>query len=139
MKEVFTVPEKLKDMLDLLEEQQVELAKAVRAAREQNDGEKHKFVDPKLSLALKDLASGYATLAREYRNWMGHMKTSLDRLSVGRKMQVMVNFVQDLPLGNRRDIYQVLARLESERSDRITLTVTDDFAQPELSRERDAE
>ena len=139
MKEIFTVPEKLKDMLDLLEEQQVELAAAVRAGREQNKGEKNKFIDPKLSMALKDLATGYSTLAREYRNWLGHMKTSLDRLSVGRKIQVMVQFVQDLPLGNRRDVYQVLAKLEAERADRIDLVVSDRFAQPEVTRERDAD
>jgi hypothetical protein len=137
MQEIFQVPEKLKAMLDLLDRQREALEKAERAVRELNSGEKHKFVDAKLTTAMRDISNAYATLGREYRNWLGHIKTNLDSLSLGRKMQVMVQFVQDLPLGNRREIYQILSTLESKRPDCITLEVTDQFAQPEEHRHDD--
>lgn len=130
MKEIFQVPEKLKAMLDLLDRQRESLERAERAIAEQNRGEKYQLVDAKLTTAMRDISNAYATLGREYRNWLGHVKTNLDNMSLGRKMQVMVQFVQDLPLGNRREIYQILGTLESKRPDCINLRITDEFAQP---------
>lgn len=130
MQEIFQVPEKLKAMLDLLDAQRESLTRVQAAVDAVNRGEKHQAVDTKLAVAMRDISNAYATLGREYRNWLGHVKTNLDNLSLGRKMQVMVQFVQDLPLGNRRDVYQVLAGLENKRPDCISLVVTDQFAQP---------
>lgn len=139
MQEIFQVPEKLKAMLDLLDRQRLSLERVEKALEETNRGEKHPMVDAKLTTAMRDLSNAYATLGREYRNWLGHVKTNLDNLSLGRKMQVMVQFVQDLPLGNRREIYQVLGTLESKRPDCINLTITDKFAQPEKVSDADDE
>ena len=133
MTEIFQVPEKLKAMLDLLDMQRLELEKHALAAKELNAGETHKFLDSKLNTALRDISNAYATLGREYRSWLGHVKTNLDSLSLGRKMQVMVQFVQDLPLGNRREIYTILGGLEAKRPDRIELTITDQFARPSVT------
>lgn len=133
MQEIFQVPEKLKAMLDLLDMQRLELEKHALAAKELNAGETHKFLDSKLNTALRDISNAYATLGREYRSWLGHVKTNLDSLSLGRKMQVMVQFVQDLPLGNRREIYTILGGLEAKRPDRIELTITDQFARPSVT------
>lgn len=137
MQEIFQVPEKLKAMLDLLDRQRKALEKVEAGLEETNRGQKYPMVDAKLTVAMRDLSNAYATLGREYRNWLGHVKTNLDSLSLGRKMQVMVQFVQDLPLGNRREIYQILGTLEAKRPDCITLTVTDQFAQPEEHRDGD--
>lgn len=122
MKEIFLVPDKLKSMLAVLERQQALLEAAQTAEPVSQEG--RPWIDPKLNKAVSELAGAYSTLAREYRNWLGHVKTNLDALSLGRKIQVMVQFTQDLALGNRRDLYEALARLESERPDGIKLNLT---------------
>lgn len=131
MVEVFQVPEKLRSMLALLERQQDTLTSMLaRDEKIREDGKTWAY-DGKLNKSIAELAGAYSTLAREYRNWLGHIKTNLDSLTLGRKLQVMVQFAQDLPIGNRRDLYKVLANLEAQRPDGFDITVTDKFAQPQ--------
>lgn len=128
MVEVFQVPEKLRAMLDLLERQQDTLTTMLARDEKLRAGGQTWAYDGKLNKSIAELAGAYSTLAREYRNWLGHIKTNLDSLTLGRKMQVMVQFAQDLPVGNRRDLYSVLAGLESKRPDGFEITITDKFA-----------
>lgn len=129
MVEIFQVPEKLKSMLDLLERQQDTLTQMLdRDERLRDEGRTWAY-DSKLNKSIAELAGAYSTLAREYRNWLGHIKTNLDSMTLGRKMQVMVQFTQDLPIGNRRELYAVLAGLEAARPDGFEMTISDKFAQ----------
>lgn len=77
---------------------------------------------------LRELATATVTLGKEVRAWSGHTRTQLDTMSPAKKAQVVLRFVQDLPLSGRRDFYEVLSRLEADRPDGLTLQLTDRFA-----------
>lgn len=77
----------------------------------------------------KELAAATSVLGREARQWAGHIRSSMDKMSPAQKARVVVQFIQnELPLGARRDLYLVLAKLESERPDGLTLDVHDKFS-----------
>jgi hypothetical protein len=78
--------------------------------------------------ALKELATAMSTLGKEARQWAGHQKSNLDKMSPAQKARVVVQFIlNELPLGARRDLYLVLAKNEAERPDGLNLTVVDRF------------
>lgn len=124
MKEIFQVPEHMQKMLAVLDENRQRLERAMSLGPLAGSfSEEH-------SAAAAELSRASATLGREMRNWLGATKTSLDKLTPGRKMQVFVEWAQGLPISIRRDLYTVLAGLEGERPDGLKVSVSDRFAEP---------
>ncbi len=118
MKEYLECPTFLRKLL-----QDLELARLVLA---------RSFADedswsPKHAEALKSLTTGAKQLSSELRAWGGKTKSELDKMTPAMKTRVMIQFIQGLPISNRRDTYRVLAGLEKERPDGLTLAVKDRF------------
>lgn len=124
MKEIFQVPEHMQNVLRVLDENRKRLEADMKVGPLAG-----KFNEDHAAAAA-ELARASATLGREMRNWMGATKTSLDKLTPGRKTQVFVEWAQGLPLSLRRDLYVILAGLEKARSDGLKLAVSDTFQAP---------
>lgn len=80
--------------------------------------------------ALAEVVTAAKSLGGEIRQWDGHIRTNIDKLTPTQLARVMIQFTQGLPLSGRRDLYAVLSKLESERPDGLGLTYTDRFASP---------
>lgn len=124
MKEIFQVPEHMQNVLRVLDENRKRLEADMKVGPLAG-----KFNEDHATAAA-EMARASATLGREMRNWMGATKTSLDKLTPGRKTQVFVEWAQGLPLSLRRDLYVILAGIERDRADGLRLTVADKFTDP---------
>ena len=121
---LFHLPDEIEALLKLIAENRVRLERDMNVGLAAKGGP-----NPVHISALKELATAMSTLGREARQWAGHIKSSMDKMSPAQKARVVVQFVQnELPLGARRDLYAVLAKLESERPDGLTLTILDKFS-----------
>lgn len=131
MKELFAVPDELHKMMELIATQRSRLEADMGLGPNAVPGMQAKGGPNKDQIyCAKELAAAYATLGKELRQWSGHLKSSLDSMTPARKAQVMVQFIQDCPLGIRRDLYAVLATLEGKRPDGLKLSVSDPFGTP---------
>lgn len=73
---------------------------------------------------LEKLAVAQAKLGAEMRQWAGHQKSSMDKMPPAQKARVVLQFIQtELPLGPRRDLYEVLCREEAKRVDSLPLSI----------------
>ena len=74
--------------------------------------------------ALEKLSVAQAKLGAEMRQWAGHQKSSMDKMPPAQKARVVLQFIQtELPLGPRRDLYEVLCREEAKRVDGLPLSI----------------
>lgn len=87
-------------------------------------------VDPKLTKAYNDVVQAAGKLGTEIRQWAGHTQTNLDKMTSSQKVRVMLRFCQDLPLSDRKSVYDELRILETARPDGLGLEITDRFASP---------
>lgn len=123
MTELFSFPEELSATFKLLS-----------LTRQRLEGDMHAGLAGKGGFnkdhmaGLEKLSVAMAKLGTEIRQWSGHQKSAMDKMTPALKAKVCVQFIQDeLPLGPRRDLYKILAGLEAKRTDGLKLTVIDPF------------
>lgn len=119
MKDFLELPDELSKMLAILAEQRRRLEADMNAGMAKNAGPNKDHI-----YAAKELAKAMSDLGHEMRMWAGHIKTNMDKMTPARKAQVVIQFVQgELPVGQRRDLYEVLAKMEADRPDGIKLSI----------------
>lgn len=116
MNEYLKIPGHLREMLADIENARLQVG---RQQKKQFRGDNARL--------LVNLATASARIAGELRQWAGKIDTEMDKMSPAQKAQVMIQFVQSLPLSARRDVYHVMAGLETERPDGLRLTLKDRF------------
>jgi hypothetical protein len=123
---LFHLPDEIEALLKLIAENRARLERDMNVGLAAKGGP-----NPVHISALKDLSTAMSTLGKEARQWAGHTKSSLDKMSPAQKARVVVQFIQnELPRGARRELYEVLVKHEGERPDGLTLTVVDKFTKP---------
>ncbi len=119
MKELFSFPDELKATFELLSTCRKRLEQDMHAGLAPKGG----FNKDHLA-GLEKLAVAQTKLGAEMRQWSGHQKSSLDKMPPAQKARVVLQFIQtEMPMGARRELYEVLARAEADRPDSVPFTL----------------
>ena len=119
MKELFSFPDELAATFALLKTIRERLEQDMSAGLAPKGG-----FNPAHLAGLEKLTVAQTKLGAEIRQWAGHQKSSMDKMPPAQKARVVLQFIQtELPLGPRRDLYEVLCREEAKRVDGLPLSI----------------
>ena len=134
LKDLLTFPDRLREMLGLLELNKRRLAEDMNAPLAQSGGynPKHAQAASSLSRAMKDLGT-------EMRAWIDKVETKTDSIPQKTKIELLCRFIVALPVGTRKKIYDVFVTNEAKWPQGVKLFIeeqekeetNDTEAQPE--------
>lgn len=73
--------------------------------------------DAGLARQLSEISKTSVSMGKEMRAWVGKVTEVVDSLSLEDKIQVSLNLLQELGLGDRLKVYNHLRQLELDRTD----------------------
>lgn len=122
MKELFQLPDELQATFELLVLTRRRLQEDMTGVRADGSKDPSNMAakggfNPAHLAGLEKLAVAQTKLGTEMRQWSGHQKSSLDKMPPAQKARVVVQFIQtELPMGARRELYEVLVKEEAKRT-----------------------
>lgn len=108
------IPSKIQDTLAILKENEARLKRKMELELD---------FDSKVADAANKLAASISALSREGRAWHGKVEKSISDMSLKDRMDVAVQFIQRLSLGDRKKLYDRLESEECGRKDRVRIIV----------------
>ena len=101
---VEAVPAKLESMLAIIDTARVGLDQLIQSGV---------VIDRSIIDSISKLASAHANLSREAMRWSEKLKKQASSSSLAERKTAVVGFVMSLPTGERKPLYQELARQEA--------------------------